>query len=396
MTGVRTMVARGALGLAVATLVFGALSSLATPKGQGPATPKGKGAATPTARSPVVRSAPARARVPTPLPTKKARRSSTWTCGHCHVPAGWQVIPEKVDFDHDKTGVPLTGAHARARCVGCHKPQKDHGKGAAMQRVPRACASCHSDVHRGEQGSQCQSCHTSRSWKTPRRSATHAAGRFPLSGVHAVVACSSCHRQQARDQYRGTPTTCDACHRKTALQVVSFDHKPLRLGCNQCHSTFAWAPARFDHAVFWPLQGAHAAVKTQCSKCHTPGNYAAASRACVTCHGSLVTSGKTHPDHRPIGLTQTCERCHTPTAWTALKPAWHEPAFPINGGEHRRYRNSCNSCHPAGVGKGRFDCVNCHDGEHAKAKMDAEHQGEVAGYVWDNAACLGCHPKGQE
>ncbi len=325
----------------------------------------------------------------------------SWSCNLCHVAAGWQVIPKRVNFDHDRTGVPLTGAHATAACVGCHKQRSNQGPKAAKkangedERVPRACLACHTDTHRGEQGSRCEACHTSRSWKTPRKFNQHASGRFPLSGVHAVVACASCHRTQARDEYRGTPSTCDACHKKTALAISSFDHRPLRMGCNQCHSTFAWAPARFDHAVFWPLQGAHAAIKTDCSKCHTTGNYATQDRACATCHSDLVNEGKTHPDHRTIGLTKTCERCHTSVAWSALKTTWHDKAFPITSGDHRRYRTSCASCHPAGVGKGNFDCVNCHDGEHAKAKMDSKHQGK-GGYVWDNAACLSCHPKGEE
>ena len=316
--------------------------------------------------------------------------SAAWQCSKCHVETGWRVIPARVDFDHDRTGVPLTGAHAGAACGGCHRPH------AGADRVPRACIACHSDGHRGEQGRQCETCHTNQTWRTPRRFDDHAASRFPLSGVHALVACASCHRGQARDQYRGTPTTCDGCHRNVALRALAFDHKPLRPGCNQCHSTFGWSPATFDHAVFWPLLGAHAAVATDCSKCHTKGTYAGVSRSCVGCHGGLVTQGKTHPDHRSIGLTTNCERCHTPTAWQALRTTWHDPAFPITSGRHAQYRGNCTSCHPAGVGRGHFDCVNCHDGAHSKTKMDGKHLGEVGGYVWDNAACRSCHPAGEE
>ncbi|MCO4762610.1 MAG: hypothetical protein KC502_13950 [Myxococcales bacterium] len=324
-------------------------------------------------------------------------KRAAWTCGLCHVAAGWEVIPKRINFDHDRTGVPLTGAHATAPCVGCHKTQQaGHTKKNVPRRVPRDCASCHKDSHRGEQGTACESCHTTRSWKTPRRFDKHADGRFPLSGVHAVVACSSCHRNQARNQFRGTPSTCDACHRKTALGIFSFDHKPLRMGCNQCHSTFGWAPARFDHAVFWPLQGKHKTIANDCKSCHPVSNYAAASRACASCHIDLVNSGKTHPEHKSLGLTSTCERCHTALGWSALKPTWHDPAFPISNGEHQRYRSSCSSCHPGGVGKGQFDCVNCHDGEHTKKKMDDKHIGEVGGYVFANKACLSCHPDGKE
>jgi hypothetical protein len=330
----------------------------------------------PTTQPPVALSAPATA----------------WTCDKCHSPQSWKTIPKRVDFDHDRTGVPLTGAHAMAPCAGCHKAHA--APGPEKRRVPRACKSCHTDVHRGEQGARCDSCHTSKSWKTPRRFDQHASTRFPLTGAHAMLDCRSCHRAQARDQYRGTPTTCDACHRKQSLNISSFQHKYVRPGCSSCHSTFAWAPARFDHAMFWPLVGAHAAVKGDCAKCHDGSNFSAATSACSSCHGSLVDSGKTQPDHKALGFSRTCSNCHTPVSWQALRSGWHDAAFPISNGDHARYRNSCTSCHPGGVGKGNFDCVNCHDGEHSKAKMDKKH--DMTGYAWDNKACLGCHPDGNE
>ncbi len=338
------------------------------------------------ARSPVVRAKPVKSTsVGLAAPATKA----VWSCAHCHSESSWKSIPKRVDFDHDRTGVPLTGAHERAPCVGCHQPHTRKG------RVPRACVACHTDAHRGEQGQRCDDCHTSASWRSPRRFDDHASGRFPLSGAHAMLDCRSCHRGQARDQYRGTPTTCDACHRRTALAVTGFAHAGTSLGCNRCHNTFAWSPARFSHDVFWPLVGGHAAIAPDCKSCHPTGNYAAASRACAACHSDKIAAGKTHPDHASIGLTHTCERCHTAMAWNRLKSGWHEPAFPINGGKHGRYANNCGACHPAGVGKGRFDCIHCHDGEHSKAKMDDEHQGK-GGYVWSNPACMSCHPEGRE
>lgn len=347
------------------------------------------------------KASPAKTSAATPKSTKQRM---VWTCGQCHVPDGWRVIPERVDFDHDRTGVPLSGAHAVAACVGCHKrhpgaataPKGRQSGPKAAPRVPRNCTACHQDTHRGEQGRRCEACHTSRSWKMPRRFDDHASGRFPLSGVHAMVACASCHRGQGRDRFRGTPTTCDACHKTRALGVVAFDHRPLRMGCNQCHSTFGWAPARFNHGVFWPLQGSHAAIAQQCSKCHNGGSYNNASRACVSCHRAKIDDAKTHPNHRTIGLVNTCERCHTATSWQALKPTWHDPAFPLTSGNHRRYATSCSSCHPAGIGKGRFDCINCHDGEHSKARTDKKHVGEVSGYVYQSAACFNCHPRGSQ
>ncbi len=322
---------------------------------------------------------------------KRARRTSvpvppgTWRCDRCHKTAAWNDLPDRVAFNHDVTGVPLTGAHARAACGGCHRPRK------GGNALPRDCAGCHTDPHRRELGQRCDRCHTSRSWQTPRRFVDHRSSRFALTGAHAMVDCRSCHSQRGRDTWRGTPTTCDACHQKRANVVQSFDHRRVGAGCNRCHSTFTWAPARINHDLWWPLVGRHRAIEKDCGRCHAPSSFMAASSSCASCHGELVAKGKTHPDHKLLGFPSDCSRCHTPNGWNALLTTWHDDFFPLTGGNHARYSNSCQSCHPGGMGGGQFDCIHCHDGEHAKGKMDDAHGG-VGGYQWVNAACLQCHP----
>lgn len=332
---------------------------------------------------------------PTSLATRVANGpdGSPWRCGHCHTDTGWHNIPAKVAFDHATTGVPLSGRHATAPCRGCHNGH------LGEQGMARTCRSCHTnppgtEAHRGEEGRRCEDCHTSHSWRDARQPVNHDRSRFPLTGAHGAVSCRSCHRQQRRSTWRGTPATCDACHRSASLGVKTFDHRRTGRGCQACHSTFAWAPGRLDHAVFWPLDGAHAALKDDCTRCHGGEAFTAASKACATCHLGLVTGGKTHPDHLSLGFPRRCEDCHTTASWNALLSGWHEGFFPIAGGEHARYRNNCQSCHPTGMGPGRFDCIHCHDGTHDKGRMDSEHDDE-GGYVWKNEACLGCHPKGE-
>ena len=318
-----------------------------------------------------------------------AAPAGTWTCARCHQTQAWNAVANRVEFDHRVTGVPLTGAHGRAACAGCHNPQRRSGP------LPRQCVGCHSDPHRDELGQRCDRCHTSRSWQTPQRFVDHRGSRFPLTGAHAMVACRSCHSRQGRDTWRGTPNTCDACHQNQALVVQAFDHTKVSVGCNRCHSTFAWAPARLDHNLWWPLVGRHKAVQSNCAGCHTGGSFASASRACATCHSDLVSQGKTHPDHKALGFSPSCDKCHTPYGWKQLLKTWHEGYFPLAGGDHARYANNCQSCHPTGMGAGRFDCIHCHDGAHSKSKMDSEHEGK-SGYQWHSPACLQCHPGGEE
>ncbi len=325
-------------------------------------------------------------------------------CAACHSTASWSEIPKTSAFDHASTGVPLTGGHKRAPCSGCHKPAQRRdaladasNPAAAAKRppVPRRCASCHTDPHRNELGDRCSDCHTSRNWSAPRQFPGHARTRFPLAGAHTATPCGSCHRQTGRDRFRGTPTSCDSCHRKTALRVKAFDHSRLGAGCQTCHSSFAWAPARFDHGRFWPLIGAHAAIHGDCKQCHTNKTFTGLNRACESCHmDTLKKRNPKQPDHFASGLVNGCDRCHSPVSWTTLDNGWHDKWFPISGGDHAKYRNSCSSCHPGGTGKGQFDCIHCHDGKHDKNKMDNEHDDE-GGYVWANSACLNCHPNGE-
>jgi len=327
-----------------------------------------------------------------PLKKRRSARAApagTWTCDRCHQTTAWRALADRMEFDHDVTGVPLTGAHARAACGGCHRPR------ARDAKLPRECVGCHTDPHRQELGQRCDRCHTSRNWRTPRRFVDHRGSRFPLTGAHAMVDCRSCHSRQGRDTWRGTPTTCDACHKDRAQIVVSFNHSNIGVGCSRCHSTFAWAPSRINHDLWWPLIGRHKLIESQCTKCHTGGSFTAASPSCAFCHGDLVAKGKTHPDHKALGFPSDCGKCHTPHAWSSLRNTWHEGFFPIAGGDHARYANNCSSCHPTGMGGGKFDCIHCHDGEHDKGKMDGEHN-DIGGYQWANAACLQCHPDGKE
>lgn len=77
-------------------------------------------------------------------------------CARCHNARDFAIW----DFDHASTDFPLTGAHQRARCSGCHQPAQP----AAAQSSD--CISCHArdDAHDGGFGRQCARCHTTTSF----------------------------------------------------------------------------------------------------------------------------------------------------------------------------------------------------------------------------------------
>jgi hypothetical protein len=151
--------------------------------------------------------------------------------------------------------------------------------------------------------------------------------------------------------------------------------------CDRCHTTNAWAPARFDHA-------------------------AVAAHTCATCHNGVRAMGMARAH---IPTTQQCDTCHGTLAWT--------PALV----DHSSFAGSCARCHNGraaiGLSPGhlqtRLDCSTCHSypqwsavrfrhtsvrypGDHAVAlACTACHTGNSDQVPWTAAAyagaCARCH-----
>lgn len=242
-------------------------------------------------------------------------------------------------FDHaGLTDEPLSGAHARAACSGCHAP------GAQFRGTTRNCASCHArvDPHKG-QLSQCATCHTTAAWK-PAKAFDHSGTGFSLSGGHRQISCASCHAGQ---RWKGLGRTCAACHARDDPHGGSRGSN-----CASCHSTASWASATFDHSsTGFPLAGAHAGAA--CAGCHGKGNAVKhPPRTCAACHAA---------DDVHHGANGTnCASCHSSRAWKAVSFD-HDTmtGFPLRG-EHRLA--ACAACHkqPAREVKLPVACVACH------------------------------------
>lgn len=83
-------------------------------------------------------------------------------CDNCHNTRGWPIW----DFDHDKrTDYKLVGPHLKVACESCHLAPAPKGKKAAS--VGKNCISCHrkDDVHDGQFGMRCETCHVVDNWK---------------------------------------------------------------------------------------------------------------------------------------------------------------------------------------------------------------------------------------
>jgi hypothetical protein len=324
-------------------------------------------------------------------------------CQNCHTPAAWRTVQ---GFDHARTGFALSGAHRRTTCMTCHAGQRWRG-------LATTCVSCHArdDAHHGSRGTNCAQCHTTATWG----SATfdHASTGFPLTGGHAGAACAGCHG--AGNANRHPSRTCIGCH-------ASDDAHNGNNGtnCASCHNTGGWRQTSFDHdrMTQFPLRGAHRTAA--CAGCHKqPPRVAKPPVTCVGCHAE---------DDAHEGRNGTdCERCHGPTAWTAVSFNHNTMTrFPL-AGKHAtarceachtqpprelRLATDCASCHTAhDVHNGRLgtDCARCHEpagwktnvrfdhgltafpllGKHASAQCTACHTDKT--FTSHGTACADCH-----
>ncbi len=266
-------------------------------------------------------------------------------CVACHTETTFQ----KGTFDHGTTKFALADKHGGLTCVTCHKAVQ--GKNLDYRGLKTTCVSCHADVHQGELGATCESCHSARTWDV--KAYTHLKPRSFFDGRHQPLTCTQCHpstlqptRTSAavpalRVGFPGTATACVACHQDVHLGQLKTD-------CERCHTidTPKFAVAVFDHGrTAFPLTGKHGPVK--CEGCHKtetgafPSGHGSARKftgvgtACVACH----------VDPHAGQLDRACETCHTVDRFTL--PAYvHRNAKGLKSffsGQHASAK--CAACH---------------------------------------------------
>lgn len=163
-------------------------------------------------------------------------------CRLCHVGSGWNTLKSNFKFDHEaETGMPLVGAHAQAKCLRCHN---DRGPVALFKS--QGCAGCHEDVHFGQLGSNCQSCHQEKTWRPVGQIERHNQTRFPLLGVHATTSCRRCHPGAEVGKFLPTDVECVTCHASDLARALNPPHITLNLidRCDRCHIPTSWSVAQ--------------------------------------------------------------------------------------------------------------------------------------------------------
>lgn len=311
---------------------------------------------------------------------------SSQACYECH-PTG----SAEGGFNHNLTNFPLSGGHLSASCLQCHAD--------GYQGTSTLCFDCHAADYQQSANpnhvaagidNDCATCHTAAPGWKPATFDVHSQ-YYPLTGAHAGIAndCFTCHG----GSYTNTPGTCSGCHSQDYNQSTNPDHLAAGIDdeCAACHTTApGWKPATFAiHNQYYPLNGAHAGIATDCFACHG-GSYTNTPSTCFGCH-SQEYNQTTNPPHAEAQFSTECATCHTESAWIPATFEHDAAYFPIYSGAHESTWQTCNECHTSPGNYMLFSCIDCH--EHNQADMDDEHQG-VGGYQYNSQACFDCHPTG--
>jgi hypothetical protein len=328
------------------------------------------------------------------------------TCGDCHDEIDWKPA---VGFTHD--WYVREGAHIEAKCDGCHT--QDYSK----ELTPTECIGCHEDDRNAATEprhdgfpSECEQCHSKQAFK-PSLSGMHDEEIFPITtDHHSELACVDCHDPELGLPMDEFNTDCVGCHTgdhaqaKMAdahQQVADYEFAPANPRfCLSCHpSGYA---KRHPESQFPLAQGAH--TEFACEDCHDAAlglDTGGGNTDCVGCHTGDHAQAEMDGVHQRVadytfvaGNPRFCLGCHP----SGVAEGHPEERFPLTNNDHSGF--ACGECHDASLGLPdnlfNTDCVGCHTGEHARARVDELHSivGDYA-FVSDNPRfCLSCHPAG--
>lgn len=334
----------------------------------------------------------------------------------------------------------LDGVHALIECSDCHESADAAFLRKGQRRfngLTTACMSCHEDVHAGEFGADCASCHGQDRPFDLVAEFDHDA-RFPLVGGHQQ-ACTACHephtafgvatlQAEPPERYR----TCGECHESPHGEAMTRLFGTPE-DCADCHAPVtesfvgdaAGMTMAAHAAIGFPLADAHADV--QCQDCHGAPDFAFSERYpgrrlddCAACHED--------PHDRQFDLGPTrgrCAACHSGSHFTPSRFDVDDHAatdFPL---EDAHLEVACADCHEAGAddeivryaetptecaachedphvgqfdgGATRGDCASCHGGvQFTPSAFDLEHHEDTIFPLHGGHEAVGCdrcHPR---
>lgn len=353
-------------------------------------------------------------------------RVSDQNCADCHKEhfgADFELVRlNEREFNHNRTGFRLTGAHTNVDCRSCHQPEfivatdvrRFKGEHGTLNRtylgLGTTCQTCHEadTPHAGQfEGEDCATCHATDAWEEAS-GFDHDQARFKLTGRHQQVDCASCHPQATADgetfmQFEGLSfANCSSCHDDAHNGAFGGN-------CANCHNPGGWQQIRnfdedrFNHsATGFDLEGRHATL--DCAACH-----ARPARNDGTIQLTFVrgTGQHTYPrirvddclschtDYHDDTFAETpggtrCTNCHTQEGWfpTTYSLERHNEAtrFPLTGAH---LATPCSACHHTEdeavltFAFAELTCESCHAPDNPHGDQFADEQGTTA--------CADCH-----
>ena len=187
-------------------------------------------------------------------------------CQLCHSQTTW------AGAKHTPT---LMGAHQQVPCTRCHTL----ATGTTMG-YPAGCVDCHRPPHplslAGKDLRRCWECHTITRWY-PTTFQHPTSGCIDCHGDHHndpnASECQQCHSQRTWSGATHPSRDCTDCHKRGEY------HSGLSSSCQGCHVTGEyWVPSTYEH----PQVGEHYPEGTpplKCIKCH-PVTYAEVTCKC--------------------------------------------------------------------------------------------------------------------
>jgi hypothetical protein len=325
----------------------------------------------------------------------------TGNCILCHG-AGLSfanIVPKEPPPNHIPTGsIPCESCHAASVFTTFSGTKMNHTPVAAL-----ACDACHEtgmswfgvniqDRPRGHHtGQDCKNCHGTSDWGNAKGGSiapgpgTRRTAQAITSGSDAATSTAVAGTATSGGQFfahTGTGGNCAACHNGVNAAGKGAAHVQSNNSCDNCHTTIAWMPARFEHQGVAPACAAchdaihatgrpatHVRTALACSTCHStiawmPAIYlhTGVGGSCQTCHNGVGAGGKS-AGHMLTALD--CATCHNTSTWFTVA-----------------YRHA--GLHYPGDHAADLNCVNCHTGNTNQVPWP---------YPAEAPACAACHER---
>jgi hypothetical protein len=277
---------------------------------------------------------------------------------------------------------------------------------------------CHEDIHKGRFGNNCESCHSTDSFRNIKNKDKfdHDKTGFKLIGKHNSVECRECHKGGLTAKLKFQ--NCFDCHED--FHRGQFIENGKMKDCDVCHNENGFKPSLFTiekhNELKFGLLGGHLAIP--CESCHKKEKdwrFKFNDNKCITCHENVHGNAIS----QKFWDNGNCETCHVLENWHVVNFSHSTTGFELLGKHktvqcgacHKINRNSkieykfsqlsssCEDCH-TDIHYGQFqksgktDCQSCHafvDWQPVKFshsvsrfKLDGAHQKVV---------CIKCHPK---